>query len=65
MMSAFAVVLAPLTVGALADATSLKAALGVVPLLLALAAAGLMLVRRAPTPASGAARTAVVPSRSQ
>jgi MFS family permease len=56
MMSAFAVVLAPLTVGALADATSLKAALGVVPFLLALAAAGLMLVRRAPTPASGAAR---------
>jgi MFS family permease len=48
-MSAFAVMLAPLTVGALADATSLKAALGVVPVVLALAAAGLTLVRRART----------------
>jgi MFS family permease len=52
MMSAFAVVLAPLTVGTLADATSLTAALGVVPVMLALAAAGLTLVRRARTPAS-------------
>ena len=48
-MSAFAVVLAPLTVGTLADATSLTAALGVVPVALALAAAGLTLVRRART----------------
>jgi hypothetical protein len=51
MMSAFAVVLAPLTVGTLADATSLTAALGVVPVFLVLAAAGLTLVRRARTPA--------------
>jgi MFS family permease len=46
-MTSFAVLLAPLTVGTLADATSLKAALGVVPVILALAAAGLTLVRRA------------------
>jgi len=49
MMSSFAVVLAPLTVGTLADASSLQAALGVVPVFLALAAAGLVLVRRART----------------
>jgi MFS family permease len=47
MMSAFAVVLAPLTVGTLADATSLKSALWVVPVMLVLAAVGLILVRRA------------------
>jgi hypothetical protein len=41
------VVLAPLTVGTLADATSLKSALGVVPVMLVLAAAGLTLLRRA------------------
>jgi fucose permease len=46
-VSASAVVLAPLTVGALADATSLVAALGVVPVALLLAAVGLALVRRA------------------
>jgi hypothetical protein len=46
-MTSFAVLLAPLTVGTLADATSLRAALGVLPVLLALAAVGLMLVRRA------------------
>src|SRR5215207_3687797 len=46
MMTFLAVLLAPLTVGMLADATSLTAALGVVPLLLALAAAGLTLVAR-------------------
>ena len=46
-MTSFAVLLAPLTVGALADATSLTAALGVVPVILALAAAALALVRRA------------------
>jgi len=45
--TSFAVVLAPLTVGTLADATSLTAALGVVPVALAFAAAGLVLVRRA------------------
>ncbi|WP_328469145.1 MFS transporter [Actinoplanes sp. NBC_00393] len=45
-ISAFAVVLLPLTVGALADATSLKAALTVVPVILALAAVALVLVRR-------------------
>jgi MFS family permease len=49
MVSSFAVVLAPLTVGTLADATSLTAALGVVPVMLVLAAAGLTLVRRART----------------
>jgi MFS family permease len=64
-MSAFAVVLAPLTVGTLADATSLKAALGVVPVALVLAAAGLTLVRRAWTPASCAPGIADAPSRSQ
>jgi fucose permease len=45
--TSFAVLLAPLTVGTLADATSLTAALGVVPVTLALAATGLALVRRA------------------
>jgi MFS family permease len=46
-MVSLAVLLAPLTVGALADATSLTAALGVVPVTLVLAAVGLALVRRA------------------
>ncbi|HEY8718872.1 MFS transporter [Pengzhenrongella sp.] len=41
-----AILLAPFTVGALADATSLKTALGVVPVMLVLAAAALALVRR-------------------
>jgi fucose permease len=45
-MTSLAVLLAPLTVGAVADATSLKAALVVVPLLLVLAASGLAVVRR-------------------
>jgi len=45
--TSFAVLLAPLTVGTLADATSLQAALGVVPVALVLAAVGLVLVRRA------------------
>ena len=53
-MASFAVLLAPLTVGTLADVTSLTAALGVVPVMVALAAAGLLLVRRARTPASAA-----------
>ena len=51
-MTSLAVLLAPLTVGALADATSLTAALGVVPVILALAAAALTLVRRAQTEAA-------------
>jgi hypothetical protein len=41
------VLLAPLVVGALADATSLEAALGVVPVVIVLAAAALALVQRA------------------
>ena len=48
-MSSFAVVLAPLTVGTLADTTSLQAALIVVPLMLMLAAAGLTLMSRVRT----------------
>jgi MFS family permease len=54
-----AVLLAPLVVGTLADATSIRAALGVVPVVLALAATGLALVCRARTRASGAPETAV------
>ena len=50
LMTSFAVLLAPLTIGTLADATSLTAALGIVPVILALAAVGLGLVRRARTP---------------
>jgi fucose permease len=46
-VTSFAVLLAPLTVGTLADATSLTAALAVVPVMLVLAAAALTLVRRA------------------
>ena len=46
-VTSFAVLLAPLTVGALADATSLTTALGVIPVILAFAAVGLSLVRRA------------------
>jgi fucose permease len=53
-MTSFAVLLAPLTVGALADATSLKAALGVVPVMVVLAASALALVLRPRTPASTA-----------
>ena len=48
-MSSFAVLLAPLAVGNLADATSMKTAFGVVPVVLVLAAAGLTVVRRAGT----------------
>jgi hypothetical protein len=47
--TSFAVLLAPLTVGALADATSLSAALWAVPVFLALAAVGLYVVRRTRT----------------
>ncbi len=46
MAGALAVLLAPLTIGALADATSLTAAFAVVPVMLALAAAGLTIVVR-------------------
>jgi len=45
-MTSFAVLLAPLTVGTLADATSLTAALAVVPVALACAATGLTIVTR-------------------
>src|SRR3954452_15636271 len=45
-LTSLAVLLAPLSVGTLADATSLKAALTVVPALMALAALGLLAVRR-------------------
>jgi fucose permease len=53
-MTSFAVLLAPLTVGTLADATSLKLALEVVPVMLVLATAALTLVHRARTQLSGA-----------
>ena len=62
VVTSFAVLLAPLTVGTLADATSLTAALGVVPAVLVLAATGLTLVRRARTRASRATGAAVAPS---
>ena len=61
MMTSFAGLLAPLTVGTLADATSLNTALAVVPILLALSAAALTLVHRARTRASGALGTAAAP----
>ena len=64
-MTSFAVLLAPLTVGTLADTTSLKAALGVVPIALVLAAAALTLVRRARTRASSAPATAMATSCSR
>jgi MFS family permease len=47
VMTSFAVLIAPLTVGTVADATSLTVALGLVPVALVLAVAGLALVRRA------------------
>jgi MFS family permease len=52
--TSFAVLFAPLVVGTVADATSIRAALGVVPVVLALAATGLALVRRFGTRARGA-----------
>lgn len=61
-ITSFAVLLAPLTVGALADATSLTTALAIVPILLVLAATGLTLVQRARTRAAG---TAAAPSGSR
>jgi fucose permease len=57
-VTSFAVLLAPLTVGTLADATSLTAAFGVVPVALAVAAAALTLLRRAGTRASRPAAAA-------
>jgi fucose permease len=50
MMTSLAVLVAPLTVGALADATSLETALLVVPVLLVLAGAGLVVTQRSRTP---------------
>ena len=58
LASALAVLLAPLTVGALADATSLTAALAVVPVMLVLAAVGLTLVSAYSTRSKPPARTA-------
>jgi fucose permease len=49
-MTSLAVLVAPLTVGALADAASLELALLMVPVLLVLAAAGLVVARRVRTP---------------
>ena len=46
MAGSTAVLLAPLTIGALADATSITSALLVVPVMLALAATGLLAVTR-------------------
>jgi hypothetical protein len=54
--TSLAVVLAPLTVGTMADATSLKAALVVVTVALALATAALTIVDRALEPARAAGR---------
>jgi MFS family permease len=59
-VTSFAVLLAPLTVGTLADATSLKAALLVVPVLLLVAALGLTLVQRMRTRATAAPRPVAV-----
>lgn len=53
-ISSFAVLVAPLTVGTLADATSLKAALGLVPVTLILAAVALTLVSRTSTQSTSA-----------
>ncbi len=58
-MTSLAVLVAPLTVGTLADATSITAALGVVPVTLVFAAAGLTLVRRAGPPTAGADEAAL------
>jgi MFS family permease len=52
MMTSLAVLVAPLTVGGLADATSIKLALLMVPVLLALAAAGLVVTARVRSPVS-------------
>jgi predicted MFS family arabinose efflux permease len=58
LVTSAAVLLAPLTVGALADATSISAALSVVPIALALAAVGLTAVTRGQvTPAISSSRS--------
>ncbi len=54
-MTSLAVLLAPLVVGTMADATSLRSALAVVPVMLALATAGLVVVRRQARVAEAAA----------
>ena len=59
-MTSFAVLLAPLTVGTLADATSLKAALLAVPVMLVLAASGLTVLGRARARARGTRRETVL-----
>ena len=51
-MSSAAVLLAPLAIGTLADATSLKGALVAVPILLVAASAGLVLLSRLATDSS-------------
>jgi fucose permease len=56
MAGSTAVLLAPLTIGALADATSITAALVVVPIMLALAATALAVVERARSGLSAAVR---------
>jgi len=56
VMTSIAVLLAPVTVGALADATSLTAALGVVPVMILLATGGLTLVQRARARTSAGSR---------
>jgi fucose permease len=58
-LSSLAVLLAPLTVGALADATSLHTALGVVPVVVVLAATGLALVQRSRTRSARVTRPGV------
>src|SRR5829696_5783061 len=58
-MTSFAVLLAPLTVGTLADATSLKLALAVVPVMLMLGAVGLAFAHRARTQPSEAPKTVI------
>jgi MFS family permease len=63
-ITSVAVVIAPVTVGTLADATSLTTALGVVPVFVILAAAGLTLVRRrARASTSSASRAAITQPR--
>src|SRR5215218_8801016 len=58
-MTSFAVLLAPLTVGTLADATSLKLALAVVPVMLMLGAVGLAFAHRARTQPREAPKTVI------
>ncbi len=55
LMTSTAILLAPLTVGTLAEATSLRAALAAVPVLVVMAAVALVAVRRARRPAAAPA----------